>query len=78
VGTLMANVADNVSAAAQTRILLVLVGQILAGAAGIRQGVTIFLRTRRKLLARLFAGLLGLRFFSVILGVYAFASNFPG
>jgi len=78
VGTLMANDADNMSAAAQTGMLLVLVGQILAGAAGIRQGVTIFWRTRRKLLVRLFAGLLGLRLFSVILGVYAFASDLPG
>ena len=78
-GTLMANDAGSVSASAQTRmILLVLGGQILAGAAGIPLGLAIFWRARRKLLIRVFAALVGIGFLLVILGVYAFASNLPG
>ena len=78
-GTLMANDAGNVSASAQTRmILLVLGGQILAGAAGIPLGLAIFWRARRKLLVRVFAALLGIGLLLVVLGVYAFASRLPG
>ncbi len=78
-GTLMANDAGNVSASAQTRmILLVLGGQILAGAAGIPLGLAIFWRARRKLLVRVFAALLGIGLLLVVVGVYAFATNLPG
>ena len=77
-GTLMANDAVSVSAAAQTRmILLVLGGQILAGVAGIPLGLAIFWRARRKLLVRIFAALLATGSLFVVLGVYAFASNLP-
>lgn len=78
-GTLMANDAGSVSASAQTRmILLVLGGQILAGAAGIPLGLAIFWRARRRLLVRIFAALLGIGLLLVILGAYAFATNLPG
>jgi len=78
-GTLMANDAGDVSAAAQTSmILLVLGGQILAGASGLPLGLAIFWRARRRLLVRLFAGLLGTRLLLVVLGIYVFASNLPG
>ena len=78
-GTLMANDAGTVSASAQTQmILLVLAGQILVGVAGIPLGLAIFWRTRRKLLVRLFAGLLGVGLLLIIIGVYAFASKLPG
>lgn len=77
-GTLMANDAGTASAAAQTRmVLLVLGGQILAGAAGIPLGLAFFWHTKRKLLLRIFAGLLGVGLLLAILGVYAFASNLP-
>ncbi|MFM8790643.1 MAG: hypothetical protein ACKOEI_12495, partial [Chthoniobacterales bacterium] len=75
-GTLMANDAGTVDAAAQTTmVLLVLVGQILGGAAGIPLGLSIFWSTRRKLLLRIFAGLLAAGVVLVIVGVYAFASK---
>ncbi|MFM7374362.1 MAG: hypothetical protein ACKO39_04340 [Chthoniobacterales bacterium] len=75
-GTLMANDAGTVDAAAQTKmVLLVLVGQILGGAAGIPLGLSIFWSTRRKLLLRIFAGLLAAGVVLVIVGVYAFASK---
>ncbi|MFM8682352.1 MAG: hypothetical protein ACKOEG_01000 [Chthoniobacterales bacterium] len=75
-GTLMSNDAGTVDAAAQTKmILLVLVGQILGGAAGIPLGLSIFWSTRRKLLLRIFAGLLAAGVVLVIVGVYAFASK---
>ncbi|MFM8457999.1 MAG: hypothetical protein ACKOB0_03500 [Chthoniobacterales bacterium] len=75
-GTLMANDAGTVDAAAQTKmVLLVLVGQILGGAAGIPLGLSIFWSTRRKLLLRIFAGLLAAGVVVVIVGVYAFASK---
>ena len=78
-GTLMANDAGTVSAAAQTKVvLLVLVGQILAGAAGLPLGLAVFWRARRKLLVRIFAALLGVGLLLVVLGVYVFASNLPG
>ena len=77
-GTLMANDAGSADATAQTKmVLLVLLGQILGGAAGIPLGLAIFWRTRRKLLLRLFAGLLTTGVVLVIVGVYAFASNLP-
>ncbi|MFM8719976.1 MAG: hypothetical protein ACKOFH_10680 [Chthoniobacterales bacterium] len=75
-GTLMANDAGTVDAAAQTKmVLLVLVGQILGGAAGIPLGLSIFWSTRRKLLLRIFVGLLAAGVVLVIVGVYAFASK---
>ena len=78
-GTLMANDAGNAGAAAQTKmVLLVLFGQILGGAAGIPLGLSIFWRTRRKLLVRIFAGLLVAGVVLVIVGVYVFASKLPG
>lgn len=78
-GTLMANDAGSVDAAAQTKmVLLVLLGQILGGAAGIPLGLSLFWRTRSKLLLRLFAGLLVAGVVLVVIGVYAFASKLPG
>jgi len=78
-GTLMANDASQASAEAQTKmVLLVLAGQILAGSAGVPLGLSIFWRTRRKLLLKIFAALLGIGLLLVILGVYVFASNLPG
>jgi hypothetical protein len=78
-GTLMANDAGTASAAAQTKmVLLVLVGQILAGAAGLPLGLAVFWRARRKLLVRIFAVLLGGGLLLLVLGVYVFASNLPG
>ena len=78
-GTLMANDSGEVSASAQTKmVLLVLGGQILAGVAGLPLGLSVFWRTRRKLLLRIFAGLLGVGLLLVIAGVYAFASKLPG
>jgi hypothetical protein len=75
----MANDAGTASAAAQTKmVLLVLVGQILAGAAGLPLGLAVFWRTRRKLLVRIFAALLGGGLLLLVLGVYVFASNLPG
>jgi hypothetical protein len=59
-------------------VLLVLVGQILAGAAGLPLGLAVFWRARRKLLVRIFAVLLGVGLLLVVLGVYVFASNLPG
>ena len=78
-GTLMANDAGNADAAAQTKmVLLVLSGQILGGAAGIPLGLSVFWSAKRKLLLRLFAGLLAAGVLLVIVGVYAFASKLPG
>ena len=78
-GTLMANDAGTVDAAAQTKmVLLVLFGQALGGAAGIPLGLSIFWVAKRKLLLRLFAGLLAAGVLLVIVGVYAFASKLPG
>lgn len=78
-GTLMANDAGKASAAAQTKmVLLVLLGQILAGAAGIPLGLSIFWRARRRLMLRLFAALLAAGGVLVIAGVYAFATKLPG
>jgi hypothetical protein len=75
-GTLMANDAGTVSAEAQTQmVLLVLGGQLLAGAAGIPLGLAVFWRARRKLLLRLCAGLLGAGLLAALLGVYIFASQ---
>lgn len=77
-GTLMANDAGNADAAAQTKMLmLVLSGQIIGGAAGIPLGLAIFWSTRRKLLLRVFAGLLASGVVLVVVGVYAFASQLP-
>ena len=77
-GTLMANDAGSAPAEAQTKmVLLVLAGQILAGAAGLPLGLLVFWRTKRKLLLRMFAGLLGFGLLLIILGVYVFASNVP-
>lgn len=78
-GTLMANDSGEVSAAAQTKmVLLVLGGQILAGLAGLPLGLALFWRTRRKLLLRVFAWLLGVGLLLVVAGVYVFASSLPG
>lgn len=78
-GTLMANGAGNADAAAQTKmVLVVLSGQILGGAAGIPLGLSVFWSTKRKFLLRLFAGLLAAGVLLVIGGVYAFASKLPG
>jgi len=78
-GTLMANDAGTVSAEAQTKmVLLVFGGQLLAGAAGLPLGLVVFWGTKRKLLLRLFAGLLGLGLLMVIVGIYVFASKLPG
>lgn len=78
-GTLMANDAGHASASAQTKmVLLVLTGQILAGLAGLPLGLACFWTTRRRLMLRLFAGLLAIGVALVIAGVYAFASNLPG
>ena len=77
-GTLMANDAGTVGAAAQTKmVLLVLIGQILGGIAGIPLGISIFWSTRRKMLLCIFAGLLAAGVLLVIVGVYAFASKLP-
>jgi hypothetical protein len=59
-------------------VLLVLGGQLLAGAAGVPLGLAVFWRTRRKLLLRIFAGLFGIGLTLVIVGVYVFASGLPG
>lgn len=78
-GTLMANDSGEVSAAAQTKmVLLVLGGQISAGLAGLPLGLAVFWRARRKLLLRVFAWLLGIGLLLVIVGVYVFVSNIPG
>jgi hypothetical protein len=78
-GTLMANDAGTAPAEAQTSmVLLVLGGQLLAGAAGVPLGLAVFWRTRRKLLLRIFAGLFGIGLTLVIVGVYVFASGLPG
>lgn len=77
-GTLMANDAGNADAAAQTKMLmLVLSGQILGGAAGIPLGLSIFWHARRRLLLRVFAALLAAGVVLVVAGVYAFASQLP-
>lgn len=77
-GTLMANDAGSVSAEAQTKmVLLVLGGQLLAGLAGLPLGLAVFWQTKRKLLLRVFGGLLGVGLLLVILGVYVFASKLP-
>ena len=77
-GTLMANDAGTVDATAQTKmVLLVLLGQALGGLAGIPLGLSIFWRMRRKLLLRIFAGLLAAGVLLVIVGIYAFASKLP-
>lgn len=77
-GTLMANDAGNADAAAQTNmVLLVLGGQILGGLAGLPLGLACFWTTQRKLMLRLFASLFAIGVVLVITGVYAFASNLP-
>lgn len=77
-GALMANDAGTVPAEAQTTmVLLVLGGQILAGVAGVPLGLSVFRRTRRKLLLGIFAGLLGAGVLLVLVGVYTFASKLP-
>jgi len=77
-GTLMANDSGEVSAEAQTKmVLLVLGGQIVAGLAGLPLGLAVFWRTRRKLLMRVFAWLLGIGVLLVVVGVYVFAANLP-
>ena len=77
-GTLMANDSGEVSAKAQTKmVLLVLGGQILAGLAGLPLGLAVFWRTRRRLLLRIFAWLLGVGVLLIVVGVYVFASNLP-
>jgi len=78
-GTLMANDAGKADAAAQTQmVLLVMLGQILAGAAGIPLGLSILWRGRRRLMLWLFAALLAAGGVLVIAGVYAFATKLPG
>lgn len=78
-GTLMANDAGTASVGAQTTmVLLVLGGQLLAGVAGLPLGLAFFWRAKRKLLLRIFAGLLGIGLLTVVLGVYSFASSLPG
>jgi len=78
IGTLMANDSGEVSAEAQTKmVLLVLGGQIVAGLAGLPLGLAVFWRTRRKLLMRVFAWLLGIGVLLVVVGVYVFAANLP-
>ena len=78
-GTLMANDSGEVPAEAQTRmILMVLGGQVLAGLAGLPLGLAVFWRMRRKLLLRIFAGLLAVGVVLIIAGVYTFAANVPG
>ena len=78
-GSLMANDAGTAPASAQTKmVLLVLGGQILAGLAGLPLGLACFWTVRRKLMLRLFAGLLASGVVLVIAGVYAFASSLPG
>ena len=77
-GTLMANDAGSVSAEAQTEmVLLVLGGQLLAGLAGLPLGLAVFWQTKRKLLLRVFGGLLGAGLLLVILGVDVVASKLP-
>jgi hypothetical protein len=77
-GTLMANDAGTVSAEAQTKmVLLVLGGQLLTGVAGLPLGLAVFWRAKRRLLLRIFGGLLGVGLLLTILGVYLFASKLP-
>jgi len=77
-GTLMANDAGTVSAEAQTKMVLsVLGGQLLAGAAGLPLGLAVFWHTKRKLLLRISGALLGFGLLLIILGVYIFASKLP-
>jgi hypothetical protein len=77
-GTLMANDAGDVSASSQTRmVLLVLGGQILAGAAGVPLGLAVFWSSARKRLLRLFAILLAAGAFMIVIGIYAFVSELP-
>jgi hypothetical protein len=78
-GTLMANDAAAAPAEAQTRmVLLVLGGQLLAGAAGIPLGWAVFWRAKRKLLLRLFGALLVVGLMMIIAGIYIFAAKLPG
>ncbi|MBU3666117.1 MAG: hypothetical protein FGM15_09630 [Chthoniobacterales bacterium] len=78
-GTLMANDAGNAPESSQTTmVVLVLGGQILAGAAGIPLGAACFWRARRKLLLFVFACLLGAGLLMQVAGVYAFASQITG
>lgn len=78
-GTLMANDSGGVSASAQAKmVLLVLGGQILAGLAGAPLGLAVFWHTRRKLLLRVFAWMLGVGLLLVVAGVYVFAASLPG
>jgi hypothetical protein len=77
-GALMANDAGTVSEDTQTgMILLVLGGQILAGAAGIPLGLAVFWSSARKRLLRLFAALLAAGGLMIVAGIYAFASHLP-
>ena len=77
-GTLMANDAGAVSAEAQTKmVLLVLGGQLLAGLAGLPLGLAVFWQTKRKLLLQIFGSLLGVGLLLVILGAHVFASKLP-
>lgn len=78
-GTLMANGAGNANAAAQTKmVLVVLSGQILCGAAGITLGLSVCWSTKKIFLLRLFAGLLAAGVLLAFGRVYAFASMLPG
>lgn len=57
-GTLATDDAGSATAAAQTKmVLLVLPGQVLGGAAGTPLGLSVFRRAQRKLLLRLCMGL---------------------
>lgn len=78
-GTLMANDAGNAPASSQTTmVLMVLGGQILAGAAGIPAGLACFWRSRRKFLLILCATLIVLGVLAQAAGIYAFTSSLRG
>lgn len=75
IGALMADDADSADAAVWTKmVLLVLLRQVLGGYAAWSVCLP---RTRKKLLQRLFVGLLAADATLVIVGVDAFASKLP-
>jgi hypothetical protein len=72
-GTLMANDSGQAGAAAHGTLILGMAGgQILAGAAGVPLGLSLFLRGRRRLLLWMFAGLLLAGLLAQALAVYVF------